>query len=571
MRKSRLENRLTKIVIVIIFIIIAILIAELAYLYASYKDAEKRINENAENELRYICLTLENNMQGTSLPNFIREEINSKVEEIKIIKENKYPLNRILKEKNNIYFLYALKDTEEFFLIKLKNNVYLDQFDGISGLYQASIASLLLITITISVLAISIIGYLTYKDFTTGTYNRRYYKYLIMRNKHFINDNPGVFLMVNIEDIYKMMDNEEEKPKEDLRLLVASEIRRLISEKSVIIHFKDNTFLIYIPSKRGDVAELITYITETINERLKKNEDTTDVYIITVAVEYPVDSDNLKSIIRNLNYCIRLVREKGNRDKWMIYNKKIVEHHEEVQEYKNKVMDILENRKIFIVFQPIVKVSNGEILGFEALSRVESEDIGISSLLALTDEMNLSPKLEWIIIRKVFEKIEKNKEILKDKIIFINTSAKVDYTQEEVREFNLIRGNTPIALEITEYFEIEVDKIETKIKKMRGENTLIVLDDFGAGYSNEVALLQVVPDIVKIDIELIRNIDKDFKKQDLVRNLVDYAKKHKIRTVAEGVETRYELDTIKWLQIDYVQGYFFDKPREEIIIREYEI
>ncbi len=80
------------------------------------------------------------------------------------------------------------------------------------------------------------------------------------------------------------------------------------------------------------------------------------------------------------------------------------------------------------------------------------------------------------------------------------------------------------------------------------------------GYNNEAVLLAITPDYVKIDMEIVRGIDKDLNRQQISKNLISYAKQRKIKVVAEGVETREELTKLIEFGVDYLQGYYFSKP-----------
>ena len=89
----------------------------------------------------------------------------------------------------------------------------------------------------------------------------------------------------------------------------------------------------------------------------------------------------------------------------------------------------------------------------------------------------------------------------------------------------------------------------------------IAIDDFGAGYSNETTLLEAAPDFVKIDKEIVREIHKDLDRQDIIKNLIVYTRKRDIKVIAEGIETREELEKLVELGVDYVQGYYISKPK----------
>ena len=94
---------------------------------------------------------------------------------------------------------------------------------------------------------------------------------------------------------------------------------------------------------------------------------------------------------------------------------------------------------------------------------------------------------------------------------------------------------------------------------------MLAVDDFGSGYSNELRILNIAPEIIKIDMGLIRDIHKDIDKQVMVSNIIQYSKPRGIIMLAEGVEFEEELKKVIELGIDLVQGYYFSKPEFDLV------
>ncbi len=87
------------------------------------------------------------------------------------------------------------------------------------------------------------------------------------------------------------------------------------------------------------------------------------------------------------------------------------------------------------------------------------------------------------------------------------------------------------------------------------------LDDFGAGHNSRAYLISLMPEYVKLDIELIHNIDTDKNRLDFLENLIIYFKSKNIKIIAEGVETKEELEVLALCGVDYIQGFFFGRPQ----------
>ena len=117
-----------------------------------------------------------------------------------------------------------------------------------------------------------------------------------------------------------------------------------------------------------------------------------------------------------------------------------------------------------------------------------------------------------------------------------------------------------VVLELTEVTRIDADLQAVKMQALMRSGGKLALDDYGSGYNGEAMLLAVQPDYVKIDVAIVRGVDQDDDKRQLVENLVSYAHVRGIALVGEGVETRAELEALAALGVDYVQGYFLARP-----------
>jgi len=91
---------------------------------------------------------------------------------------------------------------------------------------------------------------------------------------------------------------------------------------------------------------------------------------------------------------------------------------------------------------------------------------------------------------------------------------------------------------------------------------MFALDDYGSGYNTEINLLELHPYFIKVDISIVRDIDSDYNKQQIVNNIVTYAHKRDMLVVAEGLETAKELEMVLELGVDLLQGYFLARPGE---------
>lgn len=231
-----------------------------------------------------------------------------------------------------------------------------------------------------------------------------------------------------------------------------------------------------------------------------------------------------------------------------------------------ELMKILDQKLITSVFQPIVNLQNGEVFGYEALSRgpVESRLARPDKLFEVAEKYKSLWKLDYFCRRMA---ILKAKDLLKDKMLFINVDPKVLYdkkfhqgsTLKLLKKCKMNRKN--IVFEVSEKTAInDYDGFQAILENYRMQGYKIALDDMGSGYSGLTLLAKSSPQFIKIDIALIKDIDKDKVKQAIVKALINFSHSTNIKIIAEGIEKIEELQILIDLGVEYGQGFYLGKP-----------
>ncbi|CAH2214507.1 GGDEF domain-containing protein [Tepidibacter aestuarii] len=237
----------------------------------------------------------------------------------------------------------------------------------------------------------------------------------------------------------------------------------------------------------------------------------------------------------------------------------------------NEFENIIKNGSITTLFQPIVNLIDGETIGYEALSRGPRNSIFSSpiELLKIAEQQNKTWELELLFRIKA---IEKAQSIDRSKLLFLNVDPNIirddkfkkGFTKEFLRKYNI--SPECVIFEITERTAIEDYKSFTKVlKHYVDQGYKIAVDDVGAGYSGLKTITQTKPHYIKIDMELIRDIDRDLFKQALIKSLVDLANTTNTKLIAEGIETEEELQCLIKLGVYAGQGYFLQKPADTFL------
>lgn len=231
---------------------------------------------------------------------------------------------------------------------------------------------------------------------------------------------------------------------------------------------------------------------------------------------------------------------------------------------------ILDNESIITYFQPIIDAHTNQIVAYECLSRGLKMD---GTIMPPNLMFHSARKTEMIfnLDRQCRISAIKNSKLKKiDKMIFINFTPTSIYNPEFC-----LRDTVKTATELNFDFNkivfevVESDKVENFVHLKSILDFYIrmgfqvALDDLGSGYSSLNLLASLKPNIVKIDIELVRDIDKDIAKKAIVSSLVGICKEIGSLSLAEGIETRSEMEMLKSIGVDLMQGYLFGKPSPE--------
>lgn len=226
----------------------------------------------------------------------------------------------------------------------------------------------------------------------------------------------------------------------------------------------------------------------------------------------------------------------------------------------------IKENKIIPYFQPIFDLKNGEILGFEALFRIEKN----KEIYTAGEFIDIAYKTGLIveIDKSMIEYMLSDAERLGDHYIFLNISPQ---TIKEAWFLEKVKYLKNCIFEITEQMAFDnIDKL-----KMLNLETLnkMALDDFGSGYSSIKTVVELSSNnlisFLKIDGSLIKEIDKNKESFFIVESIVKIAKTLGLKTIAEFIENERILKIIKNLDIDYAQGFYLGKPSPIDEIKNY--
>ncbi len=215
---------------------------------------------------------------------------------------------------------------------------------------------------------------------------------------------------------------------------------------------------------------------------------------------------------------------------------------------------------LHIVYQPIVRWSTRCVYGFEALVRSREASLPDPySLFDAADRLNAHQALGRAIRTRVIEPID---DLDLGQALFVNIHA------NELLDDSLFDETSPLArhasrvvIEITERDALDgVKDARGRVQRLKDRGFRIAIDDLGAGYAGLASFAVLEPDLVKIDMSLVRNVHLEPAKRKLVRAIVSLSADLGMAVVAEGVETPEERDVLIDQGCDLLQGFYFARP-----------
>lgn len=239
------------------------------------------------------------------------------------------------------------------------------------------------------------------------------------------------------------------------------------------------------------------------------------------------------------------------------------------------IRQVINNKEITSVYQPIISLRNGEVLGYEALSRGPKGSMYESplKLFSSAKKHNYTYELECICHESAITNAQAI--INTNTYLFINidpfllnyNNYQKGFMQNLLTNLKIKYQN--IVLELTERSNIDDFASFNKIlRDYRNQGFLIAVDDAGAGYSSLQAIAELQPEFVKIDMSLVQDVHKSHIKRAMIEAFTNFSSKINARIICEGIESEEEFSTLIKMGCDFGQGYYISKPKssEEILV-----
>lgn len=416
--------------------------------------------------------------------------------------------------------------------------------------------------------------YLSERDLLTGFYNFGHFEEIVSgriaanetTSRHF-----ALFYIhiVGYDQLYQTLG---QIICDSVIIELAKRLKLLARESDILCRHGRSNFLMYVGEVSNDDEGCPS--AERILRTFRKpmviqSQDVSISTHIGIAI-HPEDDNSFDGLIKRSYAAVN--RSAGSPgDAYVFYKKGMSEIALERMHLEKQLRNALDKGEINFYYQPKIDIHTGELKGFEALARWTRQDdlqiIPPTAFIPVLEEIGEIGNLCYLAINEACSLLnELNIEGPIDFNVAINLSADqfkdhriVDYIKNALVKYELAAHH--LEFEVTESIMIhDVDEVVEILNAIHAIGCHISMDDFGTGYSSMQYLKTLPVDIVKIDQSFIKSIDVNPDDQTFAKSIIDMASNIGKRTVAEGVENSAQLQLLREMQCDMVQGYYVSRP-----------
>lgn len=269
-------------------------------------------------------------------------------------------------------------------------------------------------------------------------------------------------------------------------------------------------------------------------------------------------------------YALQIAKRKGVKRNYMILSEQVDQYHREIL-LEATLFDGLQYNQFRLDFQPIYRLDNGELVGFEALVRWLHPQFGLISpleFIPLAEQSGMIVELgEWIIA-EACQQLKRIQHILSDSELHISINVSpvqlklgniVDVVSKQAAHYQIARNH--IQFELTEStMELVDEQVIAEVQALQEAGFLIAIDDFGTGYACLESLSSMPVSCVKLDKQFIHKMESSKSYYTVVKHTISMLKELDVELIAEGIETSEQYSLISQLGCNFAQGYYMSRP-----------
>ena len=417
------------------------------------------------------------------------------------------------------------------------------------------------------------IEYQAFHDALTGLPNRYLAQdRLDMALKHARRQDERVAVFFLDMDNFKYVNDSLGHTTGDLLLQQFSlRLLGLVRDVDTVARLGGDEFLVIARDIRSerDVLDLAERLLEGMQAPFSI-EDTELLVTFSLGItNYPEDGNDAQTLIKNADVAMYQSKAKG-KNKYSVFTPELRTTAASWMNLVHEFRKALEEEEFKVYYQPKLRPDGGRVLGVEALVRWEKADgtlVSPADFIPLAEETGLIIPLGYHVLKTACREVHQINAVLPEPLILAVNLSPLQFGQEDLVERVMAlladSGLPPalLELEITESIMMtDLDATVRKLDIFMDEGLSIAIDDFGTGYSSLYYLKTFPISTLKVDQSFVRDMTQDHIDDKIVETIIMMAKNLGLTVVAEGVETREQLEKLVAYGCDQIQGFLFARP-----------
>lgn len=420
------------------------------------------------------------------------------------------------------------------------------------------------------------VSFLAYYDVLTKLPNRTQFTEMLKEeiNKSLKNNTSGAILFIDLDNFKNVNDTLGHNYGDELLRKIAEKLRNVLREQDIACRLGGDEFLILLRGINSD-SEIIRCAEDALKV-LDNMYDINDKQVYVSAsigiATFPKDSTDPNVLLKNADAAMYKAKEYG-KNKYVFFNQYMLHSLERKTVIQGILRNAIKNDELRLYYQPQYDIRTGAIIGLEALLRLHSKSLGEIypyEFIPIAEESGIIVEIgEWVLRKACEKNLELRRKGYQYGCIGVNISSiqlqHNNFTDMVERVLNQV-GLEPKYLELELTETVLMKSLDSNVQilgELKKKGVKVALDDFGTGYSSLNYLRKIPLNRLKIDRSFIVDLISVSKNRDICEGIIQMAHNLGLEVIAEGVEKKEQLEILKEMLCDSVQGFLYSIPLSE--------
>lgn len=378
-------------------------------------------------------------------------------------------------------------------------------------------------------------------------------------------------LSIDVDRFKMVNDGYGHTVGDELLIQLGQRLNALVGESNTVARHGADEFVVLLTdvTTPAEVYVAARRILESCAKVIPLADHAQSVTCSIGVVVYPENGEDAELLLGNAEIAMSRAKQLGG-NSFQFFSSQMSEGVRQRVDLENRLRQGIAQNQLHVLYQPKVDLASGSIVGVEALLRWTEPTLGSVSpgdFIPMAEETGMIvPIGDWVLRTACAQNQAWRDEGLPHIVMSVNVSARQFQQQDVVAWVKEVLGETRLLpegleLELTESIIAEdADKVISTINDLRSIGVELSIDDFGTGYSSLSYLKKFRVNTLKIDQSFIRSVLSDPDDAALTNSIISLARVLRMKSIAEGVETREQCEFLRLHGCDQIQGYLFSKP-----------